>query len=463
MDQKTLLRNLPSVNDLLNSKAAQTWEETVDVEVVKEMITTAIDEARKDILNSKISELTSDYFDSKIEKYLADRRVSQIQPVVNATGVILHTNLGRAKLATAAQDAISDVAGHATNLEYDITIGQRGDRYKAVGKLVAELTGAEDAIVVNNNAAAVMLVLSTLFNQKELITSRGQLVEIGGSFRIPDIITSTGGILKEVGTTNKTHIKDYEDVINEETGGVLIVHTSNYKLIGFAETPDSKDLADLCRKHHLPLVNDLGSGLMVDLSKYGLGNEPTIAQELKNCDLVMFSGDKLLGGPQAGIIAGKKKYIDQLKHNQLLRALRVDKITLASLMATLKLYRDPDNAVKQIPVLNELTMSPEDVFKRAETLQKLIEDETKFKATIEKGTTMVGGGSFPEVQLPTYLIDLQSSTSETKLNRDLEYAHYPIITRISHGKVFLDLRTIDESDYEKIIASLKEVAEKISK
>lgn len=463
MEASKILRQLPSVNEMLNSSDAKRWIKNSTQPVVKKIIDDVLDETRQQVLEGKLDDINDDYLSKQVEKKLADRRVRRLQPVINATGVILHTNLGRAKLPDSAVKAIESVANHATNLEYDITIGQRGDRYKYVGQLVSELTGAEDAIVVNNNAAAVMLVLSTLFNQKELIISRGQLVEIGGSFRIPDIITSTGGILKEVGTTNKTHIKDYENAINEETGGILRVHTSNYKLIGFSETPDSKELAQLCTKYHLPLVNDLGSGLMLNLDQYGFGHEPTIREEVESCDLVMFSGDKLLGGPQAGIIAGKKKYIDRIKHNQLLRALRVDKMTLSALIATLKIYRDPEHAIEKIPVLRELTMDKCVVLEKATKLQKLILDKTDFQATIAEGTSMVGGGSFPDVQLPTYLIDLKASASETKLNRLLEYAKYPIISRINHGQVFLDLRSIDESDFEKIIISLNDVAKKMNK
>lgn len=463
MEASKILRQLPSVNEMLNSSDAKRWIKNSTQPVVKKIIDDVLDETRQKVLEGKLDDINDDYLSKQVEKKLADRRVRRLQPVINATGVILHTNLGRAKLPDSAVKAIESVANHATNLEYDITIGQRGDRYKYVGQLVSELTGAEDAIVVNNNAAAVMLVLSTLFNQKELIISRGQLVEIGGSFRIPDIITSTGGILKEVGTTNKTHIKDYENAINEETGGILRVHTSNYKLIGFSETPDSKELAQLCTKYHLPLVNDLGSGLMLNLDQYGFGHEPTIREEVESCDLVMFSGDKLLGGPQAGIIAGKKKYIDRIKHNQLLRALRVDKMTLSALIATLKIYRDPEHAIEKIPVLRELTMDKGVVLEKATKLQKLILDKTDFQATIAEGTSMVGGGSFPDVQLPTYLIDLKASASETKLNRLLEYAKYPIISRINHGQVFLDLRSIDESDFEKIIISLNDVAKKMNK
>jgi seryl-tRNA(sec) selenium transferase len=456
MDKKTLLRNLPSVNNLMQSEFINNLD--VSESEAKNAVVEVIDKIRNEILNDKFNqELTDDLVHRYIKKIIDDDRVRELQPVINATGVILHTNLGRAKLAKEAKDAINAVASNATNLEYDIVSGERGDRYKAIGKLVSELTGAEDAVVVNNNASAVMLVLSALFNQKELIISRGQLVEIGGSFRVPDIITSTGGILKEVGTTNKTHIKDYENAINENTGGILLVHTSNYKLIGFTETPDYKELSALAKKHNIPLVNDLGSGLMLDLQPYGLGDEPTIRQNVETCDLVMFSGDKLLGGPQAGIIAGKKKYIDIIKHNQLLRALRVDKLTLAALTATLKIYRDPKEAMEKIPVLRDLTISRDELSKKANILKDMINDQTKFNAEIETGETMVGGGSFPDVKLPTYLIDVQSDISVDKLDKCIKYAKYPLISRIHHDKLFLDIRTIDESEYEKIIYDLNSV------
>ncbi|APX72204.1 L-seryl-tRNA(Sec) selenium transferase [Companilactobacillus allii] len=457
MDSKILLRKLPSVNDLLNLDKIEFWNQNHDLVEIKSAITQVLNETRRSILTNEFqNDIDIPYFENAIEKILRDNRVSELQPVVNATGVILHTNLGRAKLAIEAQESLALMSGHSTNLEYDITQGKRGDRYKVIGKLIHELTGAEDAIVVNNNAAAVMLVLSTLFNGKEVIISRGQLVEIGGSFRVPDIITSTGGVLKEIGTTNKTHIKDYEEAINEDTGGILLVHTSNYKLIGFTETPNSNELAKIAHKNDLPLVNDLGSGLMIDLNSYGL-SEPTIKQEVENCDLVMFSGDKLLGGPQAGIIAGKKKYIDKLKHNQLLRALRVDKATLAALVATLKLYRDPKKAIKKIPVLRDLTISKAELQYKADTLKDRIDSDTNFSAEVINGTTVVGGGAFPDVKLPTLLIDLKSNISATKLNELLAYAKYPIIARISHENVLLDIRTIDESEFEKVISALNEI------
>ncbi|MFC6322780.1 L-seryl-tRNA(Sec) selenium transferase [Companilactobacillus baiquanensis] len=460
MDQKKLFRSLPSVNDLLNSDKIMSLEAAVGANELKNLVQEVIEDARQLILSGDITnagEVSVDCMYQELLDKLDNDRVLELQPVINATGVILHTNLGRAKLAESARKAIDAIASNATNLEYDITLGERGDRYKAIGKLVSELTGADDAIVVNNNAAAVMLVLSTFFSNKEIITSRGQLVEIGGSFRVPDIITSTGGILREVGTTNKTHLRDYENAINENTGGFLIVHTSNYKVIGFTETPDSKDLKKLSEEYDLPLMNDLGSGLMLDLSKYGLGKEPTISQELKNCDLVMFSGDKLLGGPQAGIIAGKQEYIDKLKHNQLLRALRVDKMTLSALTATLKIYRDPDKAMKEIPVLNALTVSEDKLKERAEELLSLIKDKTQFNAEIIAGDTVVGGGSFPDVKLPTYLISLESDIPVVKLDKLLKYAKYPLISRVHDESILFDIRTIDDPEFEKIIIDLNSI------
>lgn len=460
MDQKKLFRSLPSVNDLLNSDKISELSKTVGANELKNLVQEAIEDARQSILSGDITDAGEVSIECMYQDLLSkmdDDRVLELQPVINATGVILHTNLGRAKLADSARHAIDAIASNATNLEYDITLGERGDRYKAIGKLVSELTGADDAIVVNNNAAAVMLVLSTFFSNKEIITSRGQLVEIGGSFRVPDIITSTGGILREVGTTNKTHLRDYENAINENTGGFLIVHTSNYKVIGFTETPDSKELKKLAEKYDLPLMNDLGSGLMLDLSEYGLGKEPTISQELQNCDLVMFSGDKLLGGPQAGIIAGKQKYIDKLKHNQLLRALRVDKMTLAALTETLKIYRDPEKAMTEIPVLNALTVSEDKLKERAENLLSLIKEKTSFDAEIVAGDTVVGGGSFPDVKLPTYLLSLESDIPVVKLDKLLKYAKYPLISRVHDESILFDIRTIDDPEFDKIITDLNEI------
>lgn len=456
MEPKQQLKNLPAMNDLLHLDKAAVWEQALGSTALKRIINHVLAATRQKIIRGQLQQVPDlAYFTAQIDQQIADNRVRALQPVINATGVILHTNLGRAKLAPEAQQALLAVNQHATNLEYDIPQEQRGDRYRAISQVISDLTGAEDALVVNNNAAAVMLVLSTLFQNKEVIISRGQMVEIGGSFRIPEIITATGGILKEVGTTNKTHVKDYQQAINENTGGILLVHTSNYKLIGFTETPAAKNLAQLAKQYQLPLVNDLGSGLLVDLSAYGL-SEPTVMQELKASDLVMFSGDKLLGGPQAGIIAGKRKLIQQLKHNQLLRALRVDKATLAALTATLKLYQQ-GNPLEKIPVLRALTASQADLSKKAQQLKAQIEAKTAFTATVQSGTTAVGGGSLPDVALPTMLVALQAPLSTAALTRALNYAPFPLIPRVNHDQVLLDMRTVATAEFDSVIDNLQQI------
>lgn len=456
MEPKQQLKNLPAMNDLLHLDKAAVWEQALGSTALKRIINHVLAATRQKIIRGQLQQVPDlAYFTAQIDQQIADNRVRALQPVINATGVILHTNLGRAKLAPEAQQALLAVNQHATNLEYDIPQEQRGDRYRAISQVISDLTGAEDALVVNNNAAAVMLVLSTLFQNKEVIISRGQMVEIGGSFRIPEIITATGGILKEVGTTNKTHVKDYQQAINENTGGILLVHTSNYKLIGFTETPAAKNLAQLAKQYQLPLVNDLGSGLLVDLSAYGLA-EPTVMQELKASDLVMFSGDKLLGGPQAGIIAGKRKLIQQLKRNQLLRALRVDKATLAALTATLKLYQQ-GNPLEKIPVLRALTASQADLSQKAQQLKAQIEAKTAFAATVQSGTTAVGGGSLPDVALPTMLVGLQAPLSTAALTRALNYAPFPLIPRVNHDQVLLDMRTVATAEFDSVIDNLQQI------
>lgn len=456
MEPKQQLKNLPAMNDLLHLDKAAVWEQALGSTALKRIINHVLAATRQKIIRGQLQQVPDlAYFTAQIDQQIADNRVRALQPVINATGVILHTNLGRAKLAPEAQQALLAVNQHATNLEYDIPQEQRGDRYRAISQVISDLTGAEDALVVNNNAAAVMLVLSTLFQNKEVIISRGQMVEIGGSFRIPEIITATGGILKEVGTTNKTHVKDYQQAINENTGGILLVHTSNYKLIGFTETPAAKNLAQLAKQYQLPLVNDLGSGLLVDLSAYGLA-EPTVMQELKASDLVMFSGDKLLGGPQAGIIAGKRKLIQQLKRNQLLRALRVDKAMLAALTATLKLYQQ-GNPLEKIPVLRALTASQADLSQKAQQLKAQIEAKTAFAATVQSGTTAVGGGSLPDVALPTMLVGLQAPLSTAALTRALNYAPFPLIPRVNHDQVLLDMRTVATAEFDSVIDNLQQI------
>lgn len=450
-----ILRELPAVNDLLNDEQLTGLAD--DKASLKQAIDASLDKIRQLVISHQLTEKVEAELYKQIKQQLLLTRAKRIQPVINGTGIVLHTNLGRARLAQPVIEKITEALQYPVNLEYDLTTGERGDRYDELSQLIANLTGAEDAIVVNNNAAAVMLVLNTFFQGKELIISRGQLVEIGGSFRVPDIITSTGGILKEVGTTNKTHLRDYEAAINENTGGILKVHTSNYKLIGFTSVPDDLELSKMARKNHLPLINDLGSGLMLNLSEYGLPNEPTIAEEVKYSDVVMFSGDKLLGGPQGGIIAGKKEYLAQIRKNQLLRALRVDKMTITGLLETLKLYQDPKVALQEIPILKMLTCSTEYLQTKAQDLAQLISEKTGLTTAVTSGFSKVGGGSFPGKDLPTSLVEVQSSYSAAEMAHKLRFASTPVIGRIHDDKFYLDVRTIEEHDYRLLLDSLAEL------
>jgi L-seryl-tRNA(Ser) seleniumtransferase len=377
-----------------------------------------------------------------------------LKGVVNATGTILHTNLGRAVLSQEALNAIIGVASGYSNLEFNLEKGERGSRYSHVESLLCRITGAEAAMVVNNNAAAVMLVLSTLAKDKEAIVSRGQLVEIGGSFRVPDVMEESGAHLHEVGTTNRTHLYDYENAINENTGVILRVHQSNYRIMGFTEEPDIVDLVELGRQNDIPVIEDIGSGVFVDLSRFGLSPEPTVQASIeKGMDVVTFSGDKMLGGPQAGIIVGKKQFIDAMKKNQLTRALRIDKLTLSALEATLKLYLDEERALKEIPGLRMLTIKPEELKKDATRLLRALRRRLGDRAQleVEKSFSQVGGGSMPTEQLETYVVTLTSPmyTLDT-IEERLRHGDVPVVARINKDKLILDVRTLLPKDYKQV-------------
>jgi L-seryl-tRNA(Ser) seleniumtransferase len=359
-----------------------------------------------------------------------------------------------------AEHLIEVSCGYST-LEYDLDSGKRGTRYSHVEALLCELTGAEAALVVNNNAAAVMLVLSTLCAGKEVIVSRGQLVEIGGAFRIPDVMRASGAALVEVGTTNKTHLRDYAMAITDQTSAILKVHTSNYRILGFTSEVEIETLATLCREKQLPLIEDLGSGSLFDLSKYGLMKEPTVVESmLAGADVVTFSGDKMLGGPQAGIILGKKTYIDAMKKNQLTRALRVDKMTLSALEATLKLYRDPQRAIFEIPTLRMLTEKPGTILPRAEMFLSGIQQiGESYEAQLIETMSEVGGGSLPLEQLPTWAVTLRSLKMTTQTLTDaLRHCQIPVIVRVSEDRLIFDLRTIQEHEAEEILSALRDLA-----
>lgn len=395
-----------------------------------------------------------------IEKNLENKKVFKLKKVVNATGVVIHTNLGRSALNEEIFNNIKSVSIGYSNLEYDLENGSRGSRYSHLVDIIKKITSAEDCIVVNNNAAAVMLVLSTMAKGKNVITSRSELVEIGGSFRIPDVCMESGAYLKEVGTTNKTHLSDYENAIDQDTAALFKVHQSNFKIFGFTESVSSVEMKSLKEKYKIPIIEDLGSGVLIDLSKYGLTYEPTVQDCISNgVDIVTFSGDKLLGGVQAGIIVGKKQYIEKMKKNQLTRALRVDKFTISALEVVFSYYIDEKNAIEKIPTLNMLTISNSDLYKKAKRLIESFDKNTEFDFDIIDINSEVGGGSLPTQELPSKAVRVFSkSFTENELEIALRTRKIPIISRIYKGNIIFDVRTIFEDEFSIINEALKSLS-----
>ena len=399
-----------------------------------------------------------------ISALLADlehRLAPTLYPAINATGVVVHTNLGRAPLSAAAQQAMRAVAEGYSNLEYDLEAGRRGSRYIHAERLLCELTGAEAALVVNNNAAAVLLTLNTLAQGREVIVSRGELVEIGGSFRIPDVMARSGAILREVGSTNRTHLHDYEAAINENTALLMKVHKSNFAIVGFTREVSGAELVELGRKYGLPVVEDLGSGCFVDFSRYGLIKEPTVQEVLAaGIDVVTFSGDKLLGGPQAGIILGRKEFVEKIKRNPMNRAVRIDKLTLAGLEATLRLYRHLDEAVRRIPTLALITMPAEEVRKKARRLINRLRKAkiSGLRVSLKETISRVGGGALPLASPKSYAVVLEAEGfSAAELCRLLREASPPIIARVEEEKIFLDMRTVLPDEIPVITKVMAEI------
>lgn len=460
-----ILSTLPSVDELLNHTKILDLIQDVPRRVVVKEIRKSIDNIRKKILDTNEESLINYKIntDEMISNIVHNSRSfidMNLKEVINATGTVLHTNLGRSLLSDKIKNEIWDVASGYSTLEIDVSTGKRGSRYSHVTEIIKFITEAEDALVVNNNAAAVMLVLSTMAKNKEVVVSRGELVEIGGSFRVPDVMEQSGAKLVDVGTTNKTHLWDYENAIGEDTAAFLKVHTSNYKILGFTESIDINDLAELGKKNNIPVIEDLGSGVLIDLRKYGLTHEPTVQESVRaGADIVTFSGDKLLGGPQAGIIVGKKHYIDKMKKNPLTRAFRIDKLTMAALEATLKLYLDEDKAIENIPTLKMLTESQELIVERANTLYEMITSKgLDLEVNVDKDYSEVGGGSLPLEKLPTSVITLKSKNiSVSKLESRLRKYRVPIFTRVKDDRIIFDLRTIKEVQYNLIVQALVEV------
>lgn len=464
MTEKNLFTLIPKVDEILDKDEIKELLKDIPRKTVLDSIRLLIDELRDNIKGKKLDEKgileEIKNIPEKIANKAEEKNAYKLKRVINATGVVIHTNLGRSLINEKIMDNIKDIAINYSNLEYDLATGSRGSRYSHLEEIICEITGGEAAMVVNNNAAAVMLVLSSMAKGKEVIVSRGELIEIGGSFRIPDVMEQSGASLVEVGTTNKTHLWDFENAINENTGALLKVHTSNYRVLGFTSNVDSSELFALKEKYNIPLIDDLGSGVLVDLSKYGIEYEPTVQESLKKgVDIVTFSGDKLLGGPQVGIIVGKREYIEKMKRNPLTRAFRVDKFTISALEATLRYYLDEGVAAIEIPTLAMLSMGKDEIERKAIELKSKIIDIIKddnFKIDIEDSFSEVGGGSLPLEKLPTKCIVLTlENLSTQEFENNLRKFNIPIITRLYKDKIYMDLRTIKEEEYNTVVEGLR--------
>ena len=451
-NRQLLLRGLPKIDELLLDEQLVFFMESTPRSVVVDAAREIIVELRREILSGEREDTPEkDELIAEICDRITGKKKRNLRTLINATGVVLHTNLGRSNLCRAAVESVTAVADSYSNLEYDLKKGARGLRHDHVEKIIAKITGAEAAMVVNNNAAATMLCLSAMAFGKEVITSRGELVEIGGSFRIPEIMEQSGAHLKEVGTTNKTRPSDYRNAYDpEKTGALMKVHTSNYRILGFTQEVTLKEMVDLGKEMNLPVIYDMGSGLMADLTRYGV-DEPTVLDAVNDgADVVLFSGDKLLGGPQGGILIGKKEYIDRMKKHPLARAFRVDKMTLAAMEATFFEYLDMENAKKTIPVLQMITVSGEELQNKADRLIEAIKVRTDaFTLGSEPCKDQVGGGSAPTVRLNGIAVSIASDTVPAeRLERLFRRAETPVIVRVAHDKVLLSVRTIKEEEIE---------------
>lgn len=463
--REQLLRKIPSVEEILSGPEISDLLKIHPRTVVVEAVRKGLKQLRTEILNKDdLSGLNNESFSMAYLLPLFQREIDrQVQPrlrrVINATGVVIHTNLGRSALHPSALDHIIEISRAYSNLEYDLDLGERGSRYSHVEETLCSLAGAESALVVNNNAGAVLLALNTLAEGKEVIVSRGELVEIGGAFRIPDVMRRSGALLKEVGTTNRTYLRDYQNAINSQTALLLKVHTSNFRVMGFASDVPLQDLIQLGRQFNLPVMDDLGSGCFVDLTQYGLEKEPTVQETTKmGVDLVTFSGDKLLGGPQAGIILGKKGFLDAVKNNPLTRALRIDKLTLAALESTLLLYLDEERAMEEIPTLRMLKVDRTTLRKRGRRLLKRLTGTMKEKIDINlrEDFSQVGGGALPLQELQTVVLAIKPiDFSVNRLEENLRKTQPPIVSRISKDELILDMRTVFDEEIPLLAAGLE--------
>ena len=463
MNKNLLYRSIPKVDVLLENQAIQEMIERYSRDSVMEAIRAEMDDLRafiggcdeEDKAQEQIALLVSHIGDA-VEKM----HTPNMKKVINGTGTILHTNLGRAPISREHMRKAFDIVTGYSNLEYNLEKGRRGERYSHFEKLLCKITGAEAAMAVNNNASSVLLILSSLAKGGEVIVSRGELIEIGGKFRIPDVMTQSGATLVEVGTTNKTHVSDYEENITEETKALLKVHTSNYKIVGFTESVGIDELMPIAKEHGIPVIEDLGSGVLIDLSKYGLTYEPTVQESVaKGADVVCFSGDKLFGGPQAGIIVGKKKYIDMMKKNQLTRALRIDKFTAAALELVLQEYLSEEQAIQHIPVLRMITEPLDEVARRARSLARTIRStDIPAKVDVVSCESQIGGGSLPMERIPSMAVAIRPKyESVAALEDQMRHLTVPMIPRTVNDTIMLDVRTIETEDFKLIAAELQEL------
>jgi len=505
---QNILRSIPSVNELLESPEISKLTDRYPRQVVVDAIREVLEDIRQSLTNkTNINEKEGtkvagnfhalDFVVSSVERWegqggrgkdtefsdedvmsqttnlspqklyplvqqVLQQKLCGIEHVINATGIILHTGLGRAPLAEDAANQLQNISKSFCTLEIEKYSGKRGFRYHNIEQLICMITGAESALVVNNNAAAVLLALDTLARGKEVIISRSHLVEIGGEFRMPDVMTKSGAILVEVGTTNKTYLKDYENAITENTGLILKVHQSNFKIVGFTEAVDLKDLVSLGQTRNIPVVYDLGSGALIELQKYGLPYEPTVQESIKaGVDVVTFSTDKLLGGPQGGIIAGKKKWVDLLKKNPLTRALRVGKLTIAALEATLRLYLEEELALKKVPVLKMILTPLETIEEKCKRIINKMRSETKvcMNLSMVDGFSEMGGGALPGENIPTKLVCIHSEKiNAIELANKLRNCTPPVFARIEQDRVLLDMRTVYDEEVDMIAVALDRIA-----
>ncbi len=459
-EKQKMLADLPSVDEILKSRQGMEWLKAFSRKFVLQAVREAIDCRRNGILEGSDTDLSAEVMMADIEASIGKLASYSLRPLINATGVVIHTNLGRSILSKKIVENILKVSASYSNLEYDIDKGKRGKRYTHVKRILRETTGAEDALIVNNNAAAVLLCLNTLAKGKEVIVSRGELVEIGGSFRVPDVMAASGAILHEVGTTNKTHLSDYEKAINENTGLILKVHKSNYRIVGFSEEVSIEDLAKLGKKRQIPVMFDLGSGCLIDLRPYGIHDEPSVRDIVRTgIDITTFSGDKLLGGPQGGVIVGKKESIGRIQKNPITRAVRIDKLTLAGFEATLMEYVDEEQAIENIPTLRMLLQKPDVIRKRANILAgKLKKHVSGAVIKVVTDTSRAGGGSLPETDLPTYAVSLKPvNITVNELEEKLRKGNPPVIARIKDDSLLFDARTLQEKDFGDILLRISSI------